>query len=223
MSVAAKTAADMAAHWDGRAHLFEAAASHHRHRADWRQVLAAATGLGPLDVVDLGCGTGACAILLAGLGHRVTGIDGSAAMLAEARRAAARDGLQIDFRHSDMDRCALPDACTDLVSLRNVLWTLAHPAAALQLALRLLRPGGRVLLSDGLWRRSPDARLGALGPHLPHACGVTRAEARRWLAEAGFGDVAEWQNRFAEHPYDGMYDEPATPIAFFVLTARVGA
>ncbi|MGH3528193.1 MAG: class I SAM-dependent methyltransferase [Pseudonocardiaceae bacterium] len=44
------------------------------------------TGPAPLDVLDLGCGTGRLVLVLAGDGHRVVGVDLSAAMVAEARR-----------------------------------------------------------------------------------------------------------------------------------------
>lgn len=219
MKVAPQTAAAMAAHWDGRAHRFEGAASHNRHRTAWREVLRAAIGTGPGRAVDLGCGTGACAVLLAGLGYEVTAVDGSAAMIAQARQAAGRDGVTVRFLHADMDRCWLPDGCADLVCLRNVLWTLENPQAALLLAARLLRPGGTVLVADGIWRRNPDPQLAGLGAHLPHGCGIDEDEVGRWLAVAGFGGIATWQDRFAVHPYGSMYDEADTPIPFFVITA----
>ncbi|ABL71067.1 class I SAM-dependent methyltransferase [Paracoccus denitrificans] len=219
MSVAPKTAAAMTVHWDGRAHRFEGAASHNRDRDAWRDVLAAAVGQGAQRVVDLGCGTGACAVLLAGMGHHVTGVDGSSAMLAEARRAAARDGVHVDFIHADMDQCGLANGAADVVTLRNVLWTLEDPAEALHLAARLLRPGGKVLVSDGVWRRNPDPTMADLAAHLPNACGVSEVEARDWLCGAGFGGITVWHDRFVHHPYGGLYDEPETPIPFFVLTA----
>lgn len=219
MSVAPQTAAAMARHWDGRAHRFESAASHNRDREAWREVLAAAVGQGAQRVVDLGCGTGACAVLLAGMGHHVTGVDGSSAMLTEARRAAARDNVHVNFIQADMDHCGLPDGVADTVTLRNVLWTLENPPEALRLAARLLRPGGKVLVSDGIWRRGPDPAMTDLATHLPNVCGVGETEARDWLNCAGFGEVTAWQDRFAHHPYGGLYDEPVTPIPFFVLAA----
>lgn len=222
MSIAPKTAQQMAAHWDGRASLFEAAASHNRHRGDWLRVLEKAVGPGPLAVLDLGCGTGACALLLAALGHRVSGLDGSAQMLAQARAAAQAQGLALDLYHADMDSCPLPAGGFDLVCLRNVLWTLENPAAALALAARLLRPGGRVLVSDGLWRRAPDPRLGPMAAHLPHARGLLLADLLPWLQEAGFGPPESWQHLFDGHPYGGVYDDPQSPIPFFLVTAVQG-
>jgi ubiquinone/menaquinone biosynthesis C-methylase UbiE len=220
MSVAPTTAAAMAAHWNGKAHRFEGAASHNRHREAWRNVLREAVGDTPLRVIDLGCGTGACAVLLAELGHEVTAADGSGRMLAQARQAAQSRGVQVNFLHSDMDKIDLPKGGADLITLRNVLWTLENPAAALVLAARLLRPGGRVLVSDGLWRRTPDPGMAELTGAMPNACGVAEQEARAWLNAAGFDDVVSWQDRFAVHPYGAVYDDPDRLIEFFVLTAR---
>ncbi len=220
MSVAPRTAAAMAAHWSARAGRFDAAASHNRHREAWRAVFRAALGERPLEVVDLGCGTGACAVLLAGLGHRVTAADGSEGMLAQARAFAQAEGVVVEFIACDLDRLGLPEGCAEAVTLRNLLWTLEAPQEALKLARRLLKPGGRILLADGLWRRSPDPAMAELSEHLPQACGVTEREARLWLEAAGFRRPLEWSGLFSEHPYGDLYDEPGTKIPFFILTAE---
>ena len=219
MKVAYETADAMAAHWSARAHRFDGAASHNHHRDAWRHVFSEAVGDQPGDVVDLGCGTGACAILLAEMGHRVTAVDGAAGMLEHARRSAQQAGVEIDFIERDMDRAGLPGASADVVTLRNVLWTLEAPAAALRLAHRLLRPGGVVLVSDGLWRKRADPQLAALNGYLPYANGVREDDARALLNDAGFGDIASWQHLFPSAPYGDMYDAPGTPICYFVLTA----
>lgn len=55
-------------------------------RDDLEFYLALAVELGAHDVADVGCGTGVLAVELAELGHRVTGVDPSAAMLGVARQ-----------------------------------------------------------------------------------------------------------------------------------------
>src|SRR5713226_5972335 len=91
-------------HWDWRAAEFDKEASHSlltdtQSRA-WRELIRRIAGTVPLDVLDLGCGTGFLSLLLAELGHRVTGIDVAPSMLAQARAKAAARGLAVNFVRS---------------------------------------------------------------------------------------------------------------------------
>ncbi|MDR6821108.1 ubiquinone/menaquinone biosynthesis C-methylase UbiE [Neorhizobium sp. 2083] len=214
------TAANMADHWNARAWKFDGTASHRRDASSWRAVFRAALGDESRDVVDLGSGTGACALLAAGLGHRTTAVDGSLEMLSHAKAAAIEAGIDIDFINKTMDEAALPSESADIVTLRNVLWTLENPQAALALARRILRPGGKLLLSDGLWfrHRVNDSR-DQFGADLPFYNGLTEADARHLLADAGFGRVESWRHLMPGDPYGAVYDDPDTPITFFILTA----
>src|SRR5690606_895381 len=120
------------AYWDRRAPLFDGAASHVRHEDEWRRVLSAAFGPAEgAEVLDLGTGTGACAIVAATLGHRVTAVDGARGMLQKAGQAARARGLAIRFVAGAIETCPLPPAGFDVVTIRNVLWTVAEPLAVL--------------------------------------------------------------------------------------------
>lgn len=204
-------------YWSRRAPAFDGVASHVAQAGLWRQVLEAAFEAdGPKEVVDLGTGTGACALIAAGLGHRVRACDGAAGMLAVARRAAEAGGLSVAFEHARIEDCIFADASADIVTLRNVLWTLPDPAAALRKAHALLRPGGMVLISDGLWSVAPQYRstyAEALAAALPRHYGLSESDARAMLAEADFGPARGWQHLFAGSPYPG-------DVPIFVLTAR---
>ncbi len=204
-------------YWSRRAPAFDGVASHVAQAGLWRQVLEAAFEAdGPKEVVDLGTGTGACALIAAGLGHRVRACDGAAGMLAVARRAAEAGGLSVAFEHARIEDCTFADASADIVTLRNVLWTLPDPAAALRKAHALLRPGGMVLISDGLWSVAPQYRstyAEALAAALPRHDGLSESDARAMLAEADFGPARGWQHLFAGSPYPG-------DVPIFVLTAR---
>lgn len=103
---------------------------------------------GALDILDVGTGTGYFAILLARAGHRVTGIDLTLAMLAEAREAAAREGVSVRFARMDAQATEFADAQFDCVVTRNLTWTLPDPAAAYREWRRVLRPGGVLLNFD---------------------------------------------------------------------------
>ncbi len=220
--VAPNTAAIMAKHWDERVDEFEQAASHRRLRDEWFKLFVQAIGPGTGNAIDLGCGTGACALVLAELGYNVTAVDGSSGMLAQARKEAATRGLAVSFVQSDMDSVSLPTGAADVVCIRNVLWTLERPDKALHVAHRLLRPGGTLFLSDGLWLGGGNSSVSQFGYNLPNFNGIEEQEARNWLNEAKYTSLRSWQHIFQEHPYGAKYDDVggSKPIEFFVLTAR---
>ena len=102
----------------------------------------------PLNILDVGTGTGFFAILMAKLGHKVTGIDLTPAMLEEAAAMAAGLGLDIAFRHMDAQELDFPDGTFDVVLSRNLTWTLPQPEKAYAEWHRVLKPGGLLLNFD---------------------------------------------------------------------------
>ena len=102
----------------------------------------------PLNILDVGTGTGFFAILMAKLGHKVTGIDLTPAMLEEAAAMAAGLGLDIAFRHMDAQQLDFPDGTFDVVLSRNLTWTLPDPESAYREWMRVLKPGGVLLNFD---------------------------------------------------------------------------
>ncbi|GAA5115110.1 class I SAM-dependent methyltransferase [Alloalcanivorax gelatiniphagus] len=117
----------------------------------WGRVWGGALPPAPADVLDVGTGSGHVARLLAGLGHRVTGIDLSAGMLEIAARHAADDPAPPRFLAGDAVAPDFPDGSFDAVVGRYVMWTLRDPEAAVARWLRLLRPGGVVAMVDSTW------------------------------------------------------------------------
>jgi SAM-dependent methyltransferase len=102
----------------------------------------------PLDVLDLGCGTGNLLFVAAERwpGARIVGLDGSSGMLAvAARRAEALPAdvrRRISFVKADALSLPLADASFDLVATAYVLQMVPDRAAALREIYRVLRPGG---------------------------------------------------------------------------------
>jgi malonyl-CoA O-methyltransferase len=102
--------------------------------------------VGGLEVLDLGCGTGRHALWLAGAGARVTAVDFSEGMLAEARRKPGASGVR--FQVHDL-REALPfgAACFDRVVSGLVLEHLSDLRFVFGEARRVLRPRSRAVVS----------------------------------------------------------------------------
>jgi len=100
---------------------------------------------GEVAVCDLCCGTGTVAIAFAARGWRVYGVDGLAAMLAEARRKAAEMGIRVEFSQQDMRQFALPkpvDLVTCFYDSVNYLLTVDDLQRCFQRVAALLVPGG---------------------------------------------------------------------------------
>jgi ubiquinone/menaquinone biosynthesis C-methylase UbiE len=100
-----------------------------------------------MEVLDVGCGTGLQLASYQHAGCRVSGIDASPAMLAAARR---RLGDTAALRLGDAARLPWPDRAFDLVLASTVLHEMPSGVrvATLGEMRRVLRPGGRVLLTD---------------------------------------------------------------------------
>lgn len=149
------------AYWSRYASEYEA---HQRRRLQkpgelqaWEQVWAAALPKTSSKVLDLGTGTGHVAMVLSGLGHEVTGIDLSTGMLDEARSKARGVGNPPLFLQADAADPPFEPETFDVLTARFVLWTIRNPQEVLHRWLKLLRPGGRLVVVDGLW--FPDGLL----------------------------------------------------------------
>ncbi len=102
----------------------------------------------PARVLDVGTGTGFVARIAAELGHDVSAIDLSTAMI---EASAARDSARpITFTVGDAVDPPFPRRSIDAVVSRSLLWTLREPETAFRNWYELLRPGGRVVAIYGL-------------------------------------------------------------------------
>jgi SAM-dependent methyltransferase len=94
--------------------------------------------------IDTACGTGRLARRLAGRGHRVVGIDGSPAMVREARRKVT----SVPFVVGDLHDLPLADASVDLVTNALALTHVPDLDVVVSELARVLRPGGVAIISD---------------------------------------------------------------------------
>jgi len=122
-------------------------------------------------ILDLPCGYGRHAALLARRGFRMVGVDLSPAMLAEARRRFA-EGPRLRFRRDDMRRIEFREEFDAVINLYTSFgyFTPTQNVTALRRMARALRPGGRLLvdhrdpaydagLPRRLWYRSGRKRF----------------------------------------------------------------
>jgi arsenite methyltransferase len=146
-------------------------------------------------VLDLGSGGGMDVMVAAARvapGGRVIGLDMSAEMLDLARSNAAKVGAtNVEFRRGDLEAVPLADESVDVIISNCVVNLAPDKTRALREAHRVLRPGGRLTISDIVTR---DPVPPALKQDLAAwaAClggALTQLEYRNHLAEAGFVDV----------------------------------
>lgn len=98
-------------------------------------------------VLDCAAGTGEFSLAVAKRAGSVLCTDQSEAMLARARKKAARRGLSnLQFAHRDITALSDPDGSFDAVIAANVLHLLPQPEIAVQELWRVAAPGGRLIL-----------------------------------------------------------------------------
>jgi SAM-dependent methyltransferase len=148
-------------------------------RSDLDAYVALATEFGARAVLDIGCGTGTLACLLARRGVQVTAADPAAASLAVARRKPGAEHV----RWLRADAGSLPALQVDLVimtgNVAQVFLTGQEWAVALRSARQALRPGGRLVFES----RDP-ARAAWLE--------WTRDQTYRRVVVPGAGPVETW-------------------------------
>lgn len=165
--------------------------------------------------IELGCGTGTTALLLADSVAHLTGTDISGGMIEIAQAKAAAEHVEnVDFKVSDADVEAFDPGAFDAVLAFNLIHLLPDPRKAALTARRLLKPGGlflsktpclthnTVLLRPLIWTLR---KLGIAPPvtFLSHD-GLEQA-----IAGAGF-EILE----------TGLY--PATSTSRFIVARRLG-
>jgi tocopherol O-methyltransferase len=145
-------------------------------------------------VLDAGCGIGGSSLWLAEQrGARVTGITLSASQVALARSSAAQRGMieRVDFQVADFCATPFPDQSFDVVwGIESICHALDKRAFIAE-AVRLLKPGGRLVCADGYANKreftEPEwacVRTCLDGWQIPNL--ATPDEFRGYLEEAGF-------------------------------------
>ena len=129
-------------------------------REVWRQVLTEQISARfpnrepeEIHILEVGTGPGFFAILMAEAGYRVTAIDLTPSMLAEARMNAGSLSERIDFVEMNAEELSFPSGSFDVIASRNVTWNLPEPELAYAEWERVLKPGGMLMNFDANWYR----------------------------------------------------------------------
>lgn len=210
----------------------------------WKRELSQGLPQSPQWVLDVGCGTGAMGLLFAEMGHRVTGIDLSEAMMAKARQKADAQHLSVDLRTGDAEHLSFSEGVFDVVVNRHLLWTLPHPEVALKEWHRVLKNGGTVIIIDGIWKdksfstrakRMLSDGLARIFDHshhsqydkelrsqLPYDGGMPKETMISYLGRTGFGGI-EFRDlmyiREMQKSQQPWYRRFAPGKTYYILTA----
>jgi SAM-dependent methyltransferase len=196
--------------------------------------------------LEIGVGTGRIALPLLRRGRRVTGVDLSAAMMAEYRRKAAAAGLAAPpLALADATRLPFRDASADVVVEVHVLHLVPAWEEALRELRRVLAPGGVILIGRGGGHAEPESPRSLAGQWMQQLVGYrphpgAGDDARKLEALAGLGGAVEqlepvhwdsqesWSDALAEierrcFSWSWRYPEPVWAAAAGRLRAEVEA
>ena len=176
-------------------------------------------------VIDLGSGAGFDCFLAAdqvGPEGRVIGVDMTHEMLQKARGNAARIGAaNVEFRLGDLEHLPVADRTADVILSNCVINLVPDKAQVFREACRVLKPGGRLAVSDVVNAAPLSSELAA-DPALLCGCVAGAAPIARieaWLAEAGFVDIRITPKPESRDLIAGW--APGSGIEDFVVSATI--
>ena len=148
-----------------------------------------------MTVVDLGSGGGIDAFLSSkkvGPKGKVYGIDATPEMILRARKTARENGFDnVEFRLGEIEHIPLPDGCADVIISNCVINLSPQKQQVFDEAFRILRPGGRLAVSDiVLLKELPESLKADMAAWSSCVSGaVLEGEYIGAIEAAGFSDV----------------------------------
>jgi SAM-dependent methyltransferase len=173
-----------------------------------RSFLQNLTPAEPRAVLDLGCGPGHTARLLAEVfpGADVLGLDSSAAFVELARQ---QSGDRLQFAVGDATQ-TLPGGPYDLIYCRYLLTHLSEPVAAIAVWSAALRPGGLLAIEENEWIRT---EVPALAHYLAIVESMLASAGQRLFVGAELARIEQWP----------LLDTRSSAVAEVTVGARAAA
>ena len=171
-------------------------------------------------VLDLGSGAGIDCFLSArevGPAGRVIGVDMTTAMIDRARAAAAKGGYtNVEFRLGEIEHLPVADASVDVIISNCVVNLSPEKEQVFREALRVLRPGGRLVLSDLVWLRPmPESIRGRVDVLVGCIAGASiKDEYLDLMRRAGFASVEVVEETRYNVGLEGLAQNEAERQAF---------
>jgi arsenite methyltransferase len=178
-------------------------------------------------VIDLGSGAGFDCFLAAqqvGTAGRVIGVDMTHEMLAKARGNARSIGVtHVEFRLGELEHLPVADNTADVVISNCVINLVSDKAQVFREAFRVLKPGGRLAVSDVV-NTAPLSDTLRADPTLLCGCiagAAPAAQIETWLADAGFVAISVAAKPESREMIEGW--APGLGIENHVVSAMIEA
>lgn len=175
-------------------------------------------------VLDLGAGAGFDAFLAAnrvGKSGRVIGVDMTPDMVSKARANALNGGYEnVEFRLGEIENIPVADNSVDVIISNCVINLSPDKPSVFSDALRVLKPGGRLMVSDiVLLKELPDAIRQSVSAYVGCVAGaLMKDDYLKTIGEAGFRDVKVLDETI--YPLDYVTDDSTTGTIINKLGAR---
>jgi len=163
---------------------------------------------------DIGAGAGFISLALADRGVKVIAVDQSEALLLELSQKHVHSG-EIDCRPGDAEQLPIENESVDYTFANMSLHHVENPAAAIKEMARILKPKGRLVITDldqhdvALLRRE----------HHDRWMGFEREDIKNWFADAGLTSV-NVEDAGGNCCTDSCQKTASAPISIFVASGE---
>ena len=116
---------------------------------DYYRLIREVVGVRKIRAIDIGCGPGIAAMMLAEMGNDIYAVDWSEGMIEQVTKNSKDRGLDIHISRMDAQNLEFEDGFFDLVVSSRLVWNLPDPIRAYSEWMRVLKPSGSMVIYDG--------------------------------------------------------------------------